>query len=148
MPKTFPSRVQEVDGVTNAGTPSESNFEVLAKITRDDTVNAGPPTSLEWLEGEWWVDKYRAVWLCTVAGTPGTWIQFRPAVLAAWPSAPPTNYWVVRSDQWFMPFRWNGSAWVSAIKLYNADQAKWHTITIVGAAGAEQIVIGAGETLT
>ncbi len=39
---------------------------------------AGAPTTGTWLEGQMISDSNDATWLCTDAGTPGTWVQVMP----------------------------------------------------------------------
>ena len=43
---------------------------------------------------EFWRDALGGEWVCTVAGTPGTWIQIRPAAVTADPASGtiPTGY--------------------------------------------------------
>lgn len=43
-----------------------------------NTLN-GPPTSGAWNVGDFWRDQNRAEFVCTTAGTPGTWRQTTPA---------------------------------------------------------------------
>jgi hypothetical protein len=47
----------------------------------------GPPTSGAWNVGDFWRDQNRAEFVCTVAGTPGTWRQIAPATATADPSS-------------------------------------------------------------
>ena len=79
--------------------------------TGNPTVNLGPPTAGAFVQGQLWRDAQLAIWRCTVAGTPGTWIQQCPAVVAANPGGPPNGYWIIRADLNFEPFYWNGAAW-------------------------------------
>lgn len=47
----------------------------------------GPPTSGTFILNQRWIDSLGAWWRCTVAGTPGTWRQETPAVVATPPSS-------------------------------------------------------------
>ncbi|MBX3744127.1 MAG: hypothetical protein KF833_02355 [Verrucomicrobiae bacterium] len=49
----------------------------------------GPPTSGTWNAGDFWRDQNRAEFVCTVAGTPGTWRQITPAAVTADPAGGP-----------------------------------------------------------
>jgi len=57
----------------------------------------GPPTSGAWNVGDFWRDQSRAEFVCTVAGTPGTWRQTSPATVTADPATGsfPTGYLIV-----------------------------------------------------
>ncbi|HRZ47638.1 MAG TPA: hypothetical protein P5555_20885 [Candidatus Paceibacterota bacterium] len=56
----------------------------------------GPPTSGTQVLAEFWRDALGGEWVCTVAGTPGTWRQVKPAAVTADPSSGtiPTGYLV------------------------------------------------------
>jgi len=47
----------------------------------------GPPTSGSWSLGDFWRDQNRAEFVCTVAGTPGTWRQTSAATVTADPAS-------------------------------------------------------------
>ncbi|HWD20525.1 MAG TPA: hypothetical protein VHB20_14730 [Verrucomicrobiae bacterium] len=49
------------------------------------TAASGPPTAGAFTKGQFWVDANLAVFMCSVAGTPGTWIQIAPGIGAATP---------------------------------------------------------------
>ncbi len=57
----------------------------------------GPPTSGAWNVGDFWRDQNRAEFICTVAGTPGTWRQTVPATVTADPTGGtfPAGYLIV-----------------------------------------------------
>ncbi len=82
-------------------------------LTDTPTVELGPPTDGDRILDELWVDALGAVFRCTVAGTPGTWLQVRPAVLntADLPASAPTNYLVHIADgPWVFKY-WDGDSW-------------------------------------
>ena len=68
------------------------NFTILAEeIAKrvatyqngNPTTVIGPPVSGTRVLNEFWRDVLGGEWVCTVAGTPGTWIQIRPAAVTA-----------------------------------------------------------------
>lgn len=112
--------------VADRTTVVESNLELLDKslafmlrpseVGGVPTTELGPPIGTDHLQDELWVDVLGAIWRCTVAGTPGTWIQIAPAVLltADLPASALDNYLVkVADDSWKEKY-WDagGSAWV------------------------------------
>jgi len=58
------------------------------------TTTIGPPTSGTRVLNESWRDALGGEWVCTGAGTPGTWMQIRPAAVTADPASGtiPTGY--------------------------------------------------------
>lgn len=71
----------------------------------------GPPDAGAWVLGELWVDALLAIWRCSVAGTPGTWVQEKPAVVAAEPGDPvPAGYLIRLTTDWSEEY-WDGAAW-------------------------------------
>ena len=75
----------------------------------------GPPTSGPAVVGQIWRDSLLAKWRCTVAGTPGTWIQILAAVVAAQPAGAPDQYLIQNTGAAFKFQYWNaaGPAWVN-----------------------------------
>jgi hypothetical protein len=117
--------------VTNVADPraiAETNFQridasaafgmypSINPATGLPTVNIGPPNVGAFVVGQCFTDAALGVWRCSVAGTPGTWIQIQPAAiasLAAAPGGPTLNYWVILTGQQFQQFYWSGSAWTA-----------------------------------
>lgn len=114
--------------VADKNVVAESNYERLDRslafalnpsyLGATQTTDAGPPTSGARYLGELWADVNCAVWRCTVAGTPGTWVQIiEPVVADATArdaiSAPPTGYRVVTADDG-LRFIWDGATWDAA----------------------------------
>lgn len=100
----------------NAEIDIEKNLEKLEKrvyqLTRDSTTIIGPPTTGSRLFEERWVDSLWSIYICSVAGTPGTWKQIVPAVVTSFPSGAPTGYEIVRDDLGRTRFRYDGTSWV------------------------------------
>ena len=44
---------------------------------------AGPPTTGTWAAGQEWLDTNDVLYVCTVAGTPGTWVRTGPGIAQA-----------------------------------------------------------------
>lgn len=70
------------------------------KVSGVATAVVGPPTAGTYALDEKWVDAKGALFVCVTAGTPGTWVQLRPAVVSADPATGtiPTGYLIARSD--------------------------------------------------
>jgi hypothetical protein len=51
------------------------------------TTIIGPPASGTHVLAEFWRDALGGEWVCTGAGTPGTWKQAKPAAVTADPSS-------------------------------------------------------------
>ena len=101
-----PSRLSDVENSAYFKEVCQDNFEVLAEeIAKrvatyqngSPTTVVGPPTSGARVLNEFWRDALGGEFRCTVAGTPGTWIQIRPAAVAADPSSGtiPTGYLIL-----------------------------------------------------
>ena len=114
-----PGEFASVIGAASPQTLIEENFNVATRLLYqrepsyvDGVPNTviGPPTVGDHLLNELWRDKYGAEFICTVEGEPGTWQQYRPAIVATVPSdPPPAGYWIIRSDQQFKHYRYTGS---------------------------------------
>ena len=98
-----PSRLSDVENSAYFKEVCQDNFAVLAEeIAKrvatyqngSPTTIIGPPTSGTRVLSEFWRDALGGEWNCTVAGTPGTWLQIRPAAVTANPSSGtiPTGY--------------------------------------------------------
>src|ERR1700677_4661060 len=73
---------------------SESFSEVatIDPLTNVANILIGPPTGGTWVAGQIWRDSLLAKWRCTIGGTPGTWLQVLPAIVAAQPAGIPDQY--------------------------------------------------------
>jgi len=90
-----PSRLSDVENSAYFKEMCQDNFEVLAEeIAKrvatyqngSPTTVIGPPTSGARVLSEFWRDALGGEFRCTVAGSPGTWIQIRPAAVTADPT--------------------------------------------------------------
>ncbi len=73
----------EVSGITlpmtlaNGGTGGTSAATARSSLTvpavGNSAVTAGAPTTGTWARGDQWVDSGNVLWVCTVAGSPGSW---------------------------------------------------------------------------
>lgn len=79
------------------------------------TINPGPPTAGAFVTGQFWVDSLLAIWLCTAGGTPGTWVQYTAAIVAAAPGGftGPVNYLITLPGSAWQSQYWSGSAWTN-----------------------------------
>lgn len=75
------------------------------------TVNPGAPAAGAHVVGELWMDVNLAKFRCTVAGSPGTWIQVAPAVVGADPAGVAAGYVIARTANYLKMYRWDGAAW-------------------------------------
>ncbi|HXG47562.1 MAG TPA: hypothetical protein VNO52_08055 [Methylomirabilota bacterium] len=119
-----PGELLDVQGVSDPEVACQQNFEVLARriwkmqptyVNGAPNTVVGPPTTGTYVLDEVWIDSLGAHYCCTAAGTPGTWVQFRPAVVDTLPTNRPVGYWVSdRGAALPNKFRhkvWDGSAW-------------------------------------
>lgn len=107
------------------GAVAEGNLELLDRavfqlaptlVAGVPNTDQGPPGAGTWAVADRWVDALGGEWACTTAGTPGTWIQIRPAVVTADPTGTiATGYVVIRANLGWVTKRWSGSAWVEVV---------------------------------
>jgi len=97
------TRLKDVENAANFMALVQDNFEILAAETakREATYQngtpstiIGPPTTGDHVADEFWRDALGGEWVCSVAGTPGTWKQIRPAAVTVDPVSGtiPTGY--------------------------------------------------------
>ncbi|MCZ7636374.1 MAG: hypothetical protein M5U12_10270 [Verrucomicrobia bacterium] len=100
------------------------NFTLLAEDTarrvatyQDGTPTTiiGPPTSGARVLNVFWRDALGAEWRCTGAGTPGPWLQIRPAAVTADPSGGtiPTGHLVLNVTTGHLKRHAGGYAWTT-----------------------------------
>jgi len=90
------SELNDIETSVAPLTDLQANAEILARkvFTRLPSYQSGvvttlisAPTSGTWVIGDHWTDALGGEWYCTVAGTPGTWRQNRPAIYAGEPGS-------------------------------------------------------------
>ncbi|MBE7501487.1 MAG: hypothetical protein HS113_14530 [Verrucomicrobiales bacterium] len=96
MSTIAPSRLKDVSNAALFRELTADNFTLLAEDIAKrvatyqngaPTTVIGPPTSGVRVLHEFWRDALGGEWRCTGAGTPGTWIQIRPAAVSADPAS-------------------------------------------------------------
>lgn len=151
MSTISPGRLLDIEGVGDPVAVSQTNFEVLtAEISKFTptfesgvaTTVIGPPTIGARILNERWHDANNAEYICTVAGTPGTWRQVNPAVVAGAPSSGtiPTDYLIEDAADYNRVKRHQGNyTWVYVYEAYGADSSAvnevFDTLGTMGAAG-------------
>lgn len=117
-----------LSSIENSLTPAavaEGNFETIDRtlfqripthVAGVPNTDQGPPVAGTWAASDFWVDALGGEWVCTVAGTPGTWRQIRVPTTDADPTGTiATGYVIVREDLGWITKRWDGSAWVEVV---------------------------------
>jgi hypothetical protein len=116
------NNLQDLTNASDKGAICETNFQILddslafgmapsLTLAGAATALLGPPVAGAFVLGQFWVDTALAIWRCTVAGSPGTWIQQTPAVVQADPAGAPANYFTLRSDLHWQRRYFDGAAW-------------------------------------
>jgi hypothetical protein len=79
----------------------------------EPTTLLGPPAEGTFVLYQLWVDALGAIWRCTVAGTPGTWVQVQGAIVGDTDGLAdmPNNYLIVTPSQRWAQFYWDGANW-------------------------------------
>jgi hypothetical protein len=151
------TELQQVENVARPWTPAQGNFEKLdervwsrkpSKQSGVATTIVGAPTSGTFVLDQLWWDVNTALFICTVAGTPGTWRQLDPAILTAFPgSSIPDKYWVVRADLNFRQFYYDlaGTQW---IEIGSAGGLDFKASVRIATTAALPTNTASGSTLT
>lgn len=94
------------------GKAADLNLRWSGQNVRPTTI-IGPPTSGTRVLNEFWRDALGGEFRCTVAGTPGTWIQIRSAAVTADPSSGtiPVGYWIWNTTTGHLKRHAGGYAW-------------------------------------
>jgi hypothetical protein len=98
------------------GTPNELN---------------GPPIAGAWAEGDFWRDQNGAGFVCTAAGTPGTWRQVTPAAVASDPAsgAYPVGYLILNATDGNLKRHAGGLSWEVQIGAGTSAKVGFHGAT-------------------
>lgn len=108
MSTLAPSRLYDVSEAETFLALTNSNFSILAEevAKRVATYSSGvpntiigPPTAGAHVQNEFWRDSLGGEFVCTSAGTPGTWKQMLPAPVTTDPSTGtiPTGYLILNT---------------------------------------------------
>lgn len=62
------------DGGTGGTSPTMARTNLSVPYVGNSTTTAGGPTTGTYARGDIWLDSNNALWLCTTAGSPGTWV--------------------------------------------------------------------------
>jgi hypothetical protein len=122
MSTIIPGRLNDVESAADFVTLTQDNFEVLSEEIYEFTptyengspnTRNGPPTATTHATDELYRDQNGALWRCTAAGTPGTWLQILPALLAADPASGtfPTGYLLVNVTSGHLKIHAGGLVW-------------------------------------
>jgi hypothetical protein len=92
-----------------------------------NTLN-GPPTSGAWNVGDFWRDQNRAEFVCTVAGTPGTWRQIAPATVTSDPASGtfPAGYLILNTADGGLKRHAGSLSWDVQIGADEASKIGFH----------------------
>lgn len=95
-------------------------YSFLPSFENGDVTDVkGPPTDGDYNLSHLWRDALGAEYVCTVAGSPGTWTQLRPAIVDERPTGIPSGYLILRRDSDWRAERYNGSGWDVLVPLNN-----------------------------
>jgi len=103
------NELSDIDGLANPAPVVDDNTANIERhlfalnpvtVSGVATTTIGAPTAGTFALNQLWWDANGALFKCTVAGTPGTWVQLTPAPLAADPGSGtiPTGYLIRRTD--------------------------------------------------
>jgi hypothetical protein len=95
-----------------------------------NTLN-GPPTAGSWHVGDFWRDQNGAEFVCTGAGTPGTWRQITPAAIAADPASGsfPSGYLILNTADGGLKRHAGGLSWEAQVGSSTAVKVGFHGAT-------------------
>jgi hypothetical protein len=91
----------------------------------------GPPTAGEWNVGDFWRDQRGAEFVCTVAGTPGTWRQIAPATVTADPASGtfPTGYIILNVADAGLKRHAGSLSWEAQVGASTSSKIGFHGAT-------------------
>jgi hypothetical protein len=122
MPTIAPGRLRDVSDAADHVALVQDNFEILTEEIYKrlvsyqsgvPTTTIGPPTTGTHVLNEFWRDALCGEWICTVAGTPGTWKQSFFAPVTADPSSGtiPVGYIIFNSTDGQIKQHAGGYVW-------------------------------------
>jgi hypothetical protein len=148
-------RLQDTQAGSNQQSVVQLNFELIeydlytptapTKQAGVATTIIGPPTSGTWVLRDRWVDTNGSEWSCVTAGTPGSWVQLRPALMSADPGAGSysTGYLIMRTDARNILRYYDGTTWQDVLGARNVTMQDGVNIATGTATGTK---IGTGST--
>ena len=111
-----------------------------------------PPNSVTHVLDEFWRDALGGEWRCTAAGTPGTWIQIRPAAVTADPASGtiPTGYLILNVTTGHIKRHAGGYVWEVPVGANASAKVGFHgaTPTAQRAGVAQAAVTYASQTIS
>lgn len=134
-----PGRLLDIERVGDPVSVAQDNFEILTEEvfkvvptyqSGSPTIIIGPPTSGDHALDERWKDAWNGEWRCTVAGTPGTWRQERPAIRAGEPASGtiPVGYQIEDStDNYRRKWHVGAYVWESVSAAYQFQRVTGFT---------------------
>lgn len=161
MSTIAPSRLKDVSNAAVFRELTADNFTILAEeIAKrvatyqngSPTTVIGPPTSGTHVLAEFWRDALGGEWVCTVAGTPGTWRQVKPAAVTADPASGtiPTGYLIWNVADGAVKRHAGAYSWEITVGAGTAAKVGFHgaTPTAQRADAAQAAVVYASQTIS
>ncbi len=95
-----------------------------------NTLN-GPPASGAWNLGDFWRDQNLGEFVCTVAGTPGTWRQITPATVIADPTSGtlPAGYLILNTTDGGLKRHAGSLSWEVEVGAGTSSKVGFHGST-------------------
>ncbi len=116
------------------------------------TTIIGPPTSGAHVLAEFWRDALGGEWVCTVAGTPGTWKQIKAAAVTADPSSGtiPTGYLIWNVTDGAVERHAGAYSWEIIVGAGTSAKVGFHgaTPTVQRACAAQAAVTYVSQTIS
>ncbi len=140
MSTIAPGRLFNVADAASFVALSQQNWviaseELFARVPtyQNGTPNSlnGPPTSGTWSVGDLWRDQNSAEFVCTVAGTPGTWRQTSPASVTSDPVSGtfPTGYLILNVSDGGLKRHAGSLSWEVQVGAETSSKVGFHGAT-------------------
>jgi hypothetical protein len=158
MATLTPGRLLNVSDAADFVALTATNFEILtAEVFKREatyvngapTTQNGPPTTGSHVLDELWKDALGGVFVCTVAGTPGTWKQVLPAAVTADPASEtiPTGYLILNVTEGTLKRHAGAYDWQTQIGGAAGKKVGFYGVTpVVQPAGADQAAVTLANT--